>query len=274
MLTVSDLLKGDVQLASPPNIYFALREVIEDANKTVQDAAIVIESDAALAMKLLKIVNSAFYGFPAQISSIGKAISLIGLRELQNMVLAALVIERFSELPGAQLSIHDFWAKNLRSALIARELDCLCGKQYADTAFLCGLVHNIGLLVFYRRIPLLARQVDLELQAGLQNGDLVAIQRQVIGLDQYQVGSELCRMWQLPEVVGESIALHQQRDSNSPFADIAMIVSYANQLANIEAVSRTQIPNDLNLSADKISSLLDKTHEEFEVLFKLFYRSH
>lgn len=274
MLTVTDLLKGDLHLASPPNIYFALREVVEDANKTVRDAAMIVESDAALAMKLLKIVNSAFYGFPMQISSIGKAVLLVGMRELQNLVLAAVVIERFSELPGVQFSIHDFWAKNLRSALIARELDVLLGKRYTDTAFVCGLVHNIGQLVLYRRIPVLARQVDLELQSGPKHSDIVAIQQRVIGLDQYQVGSELCRLWQLPAVVVESIALHRQDATSSPYADIAAIVRFSNQLASIDEPFHAEIANELGVSADKISQILDKTHDEFEVIFKLFYRPH
>lgn len=272
MLTVSDLLRGDVQLASPPNIYFALRNIVEDANKTAQDAAIVIENDAALAMKLLKIVNSAFYGFPAQISSISKAISLVGMRELQNLVLAALVIERFSELPGTQFSIHDFWARNLRSALIARELDQHLGKHYADTAFLCGLVHNIGQLVLYRRIPVLAREVDLLLQSSLAGeNDESAIQQRVIGFDHFQVGAELCRLWNLPVAVVESIMLHNHPLRSQRYADIARIVRYSNYLAKIDTPYNPDIANELELPAEVVSSILDKTHDEFEVIFKLFY---
>lgn len=271
MMTVSDLLSGDIQLASPPNIYFALRDIVEDERKTMQDAATVIESDASLSMRLLKIVNSAFYGFPAQISSIGKAITLVGLRELQNLVLAAVFIERFSELPGEQFSIHDFWAKNLRSALIARELDQLLGKRYADTAFLCGLVHNIGQLVLYRRIPVLARQVDLQLQASGGRGDEEMLQRRIIGFDQFQVGSELCRMWQLPPVIAESIALHGDPSPDKPFSDIASMVRLANHLAKIDEPFQSEFVNELGLPIDSISQILDKTHDEFEVIFKLFY---
>lgn len=271
MMTVSDLLSGDIQLASPPNIYFALRDVVEDDRKTAQDAAAVIESDASLSMRLLKIVNSAFYGFPAQISTIGKAITLVGLRELQNLVLAAVFIERFSELPGVEFSIHDFWAKNLRSALIARELDLLMGKRYADSAFLCGLVHNIGQLVLYRRIPVLARQVDLQLQAAGADTDEETIQRQIIGFDQFQVGSELCRLWQLPPVVAESIALHNDLSRDKPYSDIASMVRLANHLAKIDQPFQAEIVNDLGLPIDNISQILDKTHDEFEVIFKMFY---
>ena len=75
MLTIADLLRGDLQFASPPNIYFALKQIVDDPYKSPKDAAFVIENDASLAAKLLKIVNSAFYGFPSQIASIEKAIN-------------------------------------------------------------------------------------------------------------------------------------------------------------------------------------------------------
>ena len=68
-LSIADLLKGDLKLASPPTIYLALQTVVNDSSKGVKDAAHIIENDAALAAKLLKIVNSAFYGFPSQIAS-------------------------------------------------------------------------------------------------------------------------------------------------------------------------------------------------------------
>lgn len=274
-LTVADLLRGDIQLASPPNIYFALKKVVDDPNKTAKDAAFVIESDAGLALKLLQIVNSAFYGFPSQISSISKAIMLIGTRELQNLALATVIIERFSDLPGQVFSIHDFWARNLRCALIARELDALRGKTYADTAFLCGLVHNIGQLVMYRRIPVLAREVDLRMQVAMPARlDETSVEREVIGFDHFLVGAELCRLWKLPEIVIESIRLHNYPDHIGTFADIATLVRLSNHFSKVDTPYDAIVANGLELAPEQISLILDKTHDEFEVIFKLFYPKH
>lgn len=272
-LTVADLLRGDLQLASPPNVYFMLKKIVEDSNKTAKDAAMVIEGDAALAIKLLKIVNSAFYGFPSQVASIAKAITLIGTRELQNLVLGALIVERFSNLPGQHFSIHDFWARNLRCALISRELDILFGKRYADTAFLCGLIHNVGQLVFYRRIPVLAREVDLLLQSQMQlaaDGE-VRIEQDVIGFDHFQAGAELCKLWKLPEVIVESIRLHCYPDTIGPYADLAAMVRLANCLSRVENPYDGYAVSALNLSPEQVSFILDKISDEFEVIFKLFY---
>lgn len=271
-LTVKDLLRGDIQLASPPMVYLELNKVIEDPTKTVRDAAVIIESDAGLAVRLLKIVNSAFYGFPNQVDSIARAIMMIGTRELQNLALATIVIERFSDLPGQLFSIHDFWAKNLRCALIAKELDAQLGKKNSDAAFLCGLLHNIGQLVLYRRIPVLAREVDLLLQSQVgDNIDEADVERQVIGFDHFEVGAELCRLWKLPEVVVESVSLHGHPDNAGIYAPIAKLVRTANWFSKIDEVTELMFANDLLLPPDQISLILDKTHEEFEVIFKLFY---
>lgn len=273
-MTVSDLLKGDIKLASPPTIYLALKKIVEDPTKSARDAAYVIESDAAMAMRLLKIVNSAFYGFPSQVSSIATAITLVGVRELQNLALATVVIERFSSLPGQLFSIHDFWSKNLRSALIAKELDRHFGRKYADTAFLCGLVHNIGQLVMYRRIPVLAREVDLLIQSRIPADiDEASVEQQVIGFDHFQLGAELCRMWKLPKVVVESISLHSYPDHIGPHAEIATLVRLANSFSKVDTPYNAIIANGFELSPDQISSIIDKTHDEFEVIFKLFYPS-
>jgi len=271
-LTISDLLRGDVKLASPPTVYLALQKVIDDPTKTVRDAAKIIESDASLAMRLLKIVNSAFFGFPSQISAISTAITMIGIRELQNLVLATVVIERFSDLPGQLFSINDFWAKNLRCALVARELDALLGKTYTDTAFLCGLVHNIGQLVLYRRIPELAREVDLLIQSlPEQELDIPAIEEQIIGFDHYAVGAELCRLWKLPDIVVESIRLHRYPDYVGNHAQVATLVRFAQYFSHVDHHYDSISGNGFELSSEQISGVMDKVHDEFEVIFKLFF---
>ena len=271
-LSIGDLLKGDIKLASPPVVYLALKKVVDDPRKTARDAAFVIESDAALALRLLKIVNSAFYGFPSKVSSITTAITLIGVRELQNLTLATVVIDRFSDLPGQLFSINDFWAKNLRCALFAKELDALMGKKYADTAFLCGLIHNIGQLVMYRRIPVLAREVELLIQSQMPvKADEAGIEELVIGFDHFQLGAELCLCWKLPEAIVESIRLHRYPDHVGKHADLATIVRIADHFSAVDTPHDAIVANGFELAPEQISRILDKTHDEFEVIFKLFF---
>jgi len=271
-LTIANLLQGDLQLASPPNIYFELQRVSEDPNKSLADAAFIIEQDAALSLKLLKIVNSAFYGCPAQITSISRAITMIGIKELRSIVLSTVIIDNFSNLPGDMINMHDFWARSLRCALIAQELDKHLDSEFSDSAFLCGIVHNIGQLVFFLRIPELARNAYLSLQAQESKTviDEIAIETDIIGFDHFHAGAALTKLWNLPELITESIRLHAYPDNTGSYHKIASIIRVADTYSRIDQ-DWSKGPNNLDVSIDEISAILDTTHEKFEQIFKVFY---
>ncbi len=269
-LKSSDLFRGDLQLTSPPTIYFELKKTIENPDKSIVDIGFVLEQDPALSIRTLKIVNSAFYCLPVPIASIQRAISIIGAHELQNLVLATVVIDKFSSMPGGLLSMQDFWAKSLRCALISKEL-CIYdnNKSDLDSIFICGLLHNIGQLVFYRRIPELARQIGLLVES--RNIDEIQAENNILGFNHYQTGAELARLWRLPEIIIETIAQHQHPDYTGVFANAASIIRTANYLCKIDAEDiRSNIVFN-TIPADNLSNIIEKVDNQFDVIFNLFY---
>jgi len=274
-LSVSDLFRGDLQLASPPNVYFELQKIVESPTKSIADAAFVIEKDAGLAIRLLKIVNSAFYGFPSKIASIDRAINLIGATELQNIILGTIVIDRFSDLPGELISMHDFWARNLRCALIAQGIDQHLGRSFSDSIFICGILHNIGQLVFFRRIPELAKEVCLlfEAEDDLTGGTEIKFERSIIGFDRFEVGSELTSLWKLPKIITESIRLHPYPDNTEEFYKIAAILRVADYYSRLgENDIDEVVSSSLNITPLDMSDIIDAAHDQFEDIFKVFYQ--
>ncbi|MGD7035605.1 HDOD domain-containing protein [Methylotuvimicrobium buryatense] len=269
-LTAADLLKGDLQLTSPPAIYFELKKTIEDPYKSIIDAGEIINKDPALSIRLLKLVNSAFFGFPSRIVTISHAITLIGTQELQNLVLSTLIIDRFSMLPNGMLSMHDFWAMSLRSALTAKELAAHWDTNENDEAiFICGLLHEIGKLVFYRRIPELAREVGLLVEST--NADEIETERSIIGFDHYETGAELAKLWKLPEIISETIALHAHPDSTGRYQTAAAIVRSANRIAKMAFFDTETDLSEAGISDEQLSNIIDKVHDQFEEIFNIFY---
>jgi len=270
--SVSDLLKKDLRLASPPNLYFELQKVIENPNKTIVDVAFVIEKDAALAIRLLKIVNSAFYGFPSKITSINHAINIIGSRELQTLVLATIVIDRFSGIPKDLISMHDFWAGNLRCALIAQEIDRYLDKSFVDSIFICGILHNIGQLVFFQCIPELAKKVCLSLQTDdvVKGRDEVKFEREIIGFDHFEVGSALTKLWKLPDVITESIRLHSYPDNAEEYTQVASILRVADTYSKLDDLDE-EVKSNLDIPISDMSEIIDKAYDQFDDIFKVFY---
>ena len=272
-LTIAGLFNNDLQLASPPNIYFELKKIVEDPNRSMADAAFVIEKDASLSIRLLKIVNSAFYGFPSTITSIDRAINLIGAKELQSLTLSTIVIERFTDLPDELISMHDFWARNLHCALIAQGIDFHLGNKHSDSIFISGLLHNIGELVFFRCIPELAIKVNqLILQPdNLNDTDEITIETEVIGFDHYQTGAALTELWRLPEEITASIRLHAFPETNEEHRKIAAIVRLADCYSKIDRNCSDSVINCVDISADEMSGIIELANDKFEDIFKVFY---
>lgn len=269
-LTINDLLSGDLQLTTPPNIYFELHKIIERPAYKLDEVAFIIEKDPALTLRLLKMVNSAFYGFPSRISSIKQAISVIGMTEIQNLVLAAVVVDKFSDLPCGIISMHDFWAKSLHCALIAKGLNSYLKIQPGDAVFVCGLLHDIGQLVFYRRIPELARMVALQ-QQEFTDAEEISIEEAVIGFNHYQVGAVLTERWQLPEIIVESIRWHSGCPADNPFRALAGLIRTANDYSRMDMADCDSVKNSLGLSIETVRQVMEQSFDEFETILQVFY---
>lgn len=269
-LQIADLFKGDLQLTSPPNIYFELINVIEDPNKSFIDVGLIIENDPSLSMRLLKIVNSAFYNFPAQIGSITRAISIIGNKELQNLVLATVIIDKFSSQPGGLLSMHDFWARSVRCALLSRELFAYkYPTEDIEPVFVCGLLHDIGQLVFYRRIPVLAREIGLFIEAT--GVDEISAEQNIVGFNHYDTGAELARYWNLPKYIIQSMAQHANSNYNGEYQGLVDTVRMASNISKMSLQNHDPFNLCKDISADQLSIIIDKAYDQFEQIFKLFY---
>ncbi len=229
-LTIADLLTGDVHLASPPNLYFELCRAADDPAATSENLAGIIGNDPNLCGRLLKIVNSAYFGLPGQIRTISRAITIIGIDELRTLVLGTLIIDKFSALPGGLPSMHAYWRNCLNCALLARSIGrYLHNAAGKETLFVCGLLHEIGQLVFYLRIPELARDVALQAEAG--SIDAIQAEQKLLGFDHYQAGAALARLWRLPDIIAETIASHCDPLMADTYPQESAIVSLAWQLS-------------------------------------------
>jgi HD-like signal output (HDOD) protein len=271
-ISINDLFKGDLRLASPPALYFELKKVLEDPNKSLDDAGNVIMNDPALTMRLLKLVNSAYFSFPSRISTVSKAISLVGSKELQNLVLATLIIDKFTAQPGGMMSMREFWAMSLRGALMAKELALTLhckNNEVKESIFICGLLHEIGKLVFYCRIPELAQKIGLIIE---QTGEAeVDVEQQVLGFNHYDAGAELARLWNLPTIIPETIAQHCHPDKSSTYSLIADLVRSVNLSSTMEISDRASDLHKWGITDEQLTMIIDKVNEQFDALFSIFY---
>jgi HD-like signal output (HDOD) protein len=279
-LKVTDLFAGDIELVSPPIIYFELDRVISSLRNPLLEASKIIEKDPNLTAKLLKMVNSAYFGFPSQITTISRAISMIGLTELKNMVLGSLVMDRFSELPGGLMSIKEFWVLSLRTAIISKEFYRQISavkfsslNAVAESIFICALLHEIGLLVFYRKIPELARNAGL--QAATTGVNDATAEQQLIGFDHYETGAELARLWKLPNVISTTIQFHQHPELAGKLSGTTSMIKLASQISRKKLSGQGVVSEpDLNLiclTEMEINEIIHETDEHIDELVKIYF---
>lgn len=166
--------------------------------------------------------------------------------------------------------MDEFWARSLHCALISKEL-CIYrnNKDDLDSMFICGLLHDIGQLVFYRRIPELSRQIGLLVEAG--GITEIQAENKILGFNHYQTGAELARIWRLPKIIIETIKQHSDHDYTGIYADAASIIRTANHLCkmNTDNIDPNSFCN--HIFAEDLVSIIDKAQAQFETIFKLFF---
>ncbi len=188
-------------IATLPEITLKIIQLVEDPNSTAQDLNKVISNDPALCSRILKVVNSAFYGLPGQIASINRAIVLLGLNAVKNISIAASLSKLFR---GGALT-PDFSAKDLWTHSIATAAGCKMIADHlkiglSDEAFLAGLIHDIGVIVEiqydrHRLIEVLGRLNPVE---GVPQADMLTVENEVFSANHQDFGQGLCEKWKFP----------------------------------------------------------------------------
>jgi len=186
-------------IATLPEVTMKIIKLVEDPDSTAQDLNNVISNDPALGARILKVVNSAFYGLPGQIGSINRAIVLLGLNAVKNIAIAASLAKLFrGGKIAANFDARDLWSNAIASACATRQLAQKVGLGLPDEAFLSGLIHDIGIMVEIqaRRTQFVEVLQKLEENPGMS---LLEAETQVLGANHEQFGQGLCKLWKFPQ---------------------------------------------------------------------------
>jgi len=204
MKMTPQLLAQEVEtLFSLPDIAIRLNELIDLPNTSTQDLVEVVQLDAGIAATVLRLANSAWYGLPAKVDTISRAITLIGQRALRDLVLSTSVIRTFKGISSEFVDMRDFWDNSVTCGVVTRNLAQKVGMRETERMFLAGLLHKVGRLVFYASRPVQYRQVLQDRQNG--EAAIIEAERAVFGFDYAQLGAALLRSWRVPAALDEVI---------------------------------------------------------------------
>ena len=202
-----DRIEAIDDIATLPEVLARIIAVVQDESTTALDLADEIGRDQALAMRVLRVVNSSFYGFPRSISSIPEAVVILGFNEIERLALTISVINLFGKSPAQVRALHNLWRHSLACSLAAGTLEQHFRRVYPEIsgAHLAGLMHDIGKAVIAQYFPDdLARVIQMMESSGCSAYE--AEYEVFGGITHCEIGAWVAERWRLPVVFVESIA--------------------------------------------------------------------
>ncbi len=229
---IKSLVKDIQGLVSLPEVAIKINSMVDDPSVSVDEIGKLISQDPALTIRILAIANSPFYGLSAEISTISRAVTVLGTKQLTDVVLSTATTNAFAGIPIHVISVDDFWHHSLYCGLLAQELSSKHNPPLRDSMFVAGLLHDIGHLVMFNKIPELIHDALLRTVQG-ESLPLYMEEREVIGFDHAQVGAELGRVWNLPAYLIECMEYHHEPEKAKEFKLEAAIIHIANVVASL-----------------------------------------
>jgi HD-like signal output (HDOD) protein len=247
-MEISALFSQVHSLPCIPKVAQDLIQQFDNPHTNVDSIARNIALDPVIAAKVLRLANSARFRGSRESASVEDAAMRLGFNTLRTLVLASAVTGAFQAPPGFDLK--GFWGHSFQVASISRLLAKTRGVA-VEIAFTCGMMHNIGELLIQTGVPELAERLN---QNGKDMGaaQRVALETLQLGFGFPEVGAELARLWQLPELIQHAIA-YQSRPTQAP-ADMPLPRVLAQAVSIAEALR--QYPGDMNKALETLQGPL------------------
>lgn len=233
---IAELLEGVNGLVTLPHVFLRINQLVEDPDSTTADIARAVSQDPSFTVRMLRVANSPFYGFSSTIDTVDKAVAIIGTSQIRNLALSMSVASTFAGLPNTLVSMDNFWRHSLYCALIARILAKQARRCDPEAVFTAGLLHDIGELIIFNRMPSLAKDSLLLVLDQLDELPVYQAERQIIGFDHAEVGGVLASHWNLPPLLQECIACHHAIAAAVRYPREVALVHLANSLAQMAEV--------------------------------------
>ncbi len=274
---IQELIENEITLPSPPAIAVQILNTVQKEEAALSELVNIISADPALTGKMLQIANSGFYALKTEVTSIDRALSVLGTNVIKNIALSFVIATDLREEKQSGFDFDDYWRRSVTSAVAAKLLTQQLGQK-DDDIFVTALLHNIGMLVLFMH----KRNDYSELlkEASLTEKTLTDLEHARYNFNHQQVGSTLINKWNLPDSISEPIGYHHNPESAPEGSQkTAQILQFADQFSAIYNEVDTaekvrllqgQLDENYSFSEDQIRSLLDDVAAKSVEILKTF----
>lgn len=213
-----------------PHVALHLMQLISDPATSVTDLEAVIRLDPTLVVRLLRLINSAYCGLVETVDSISMAVAYLGLKTLRNMVVLASLKEIFQQGHESDVfSRNMLWFHCSVVSLCSQMISERLFKRNGEDAFLCGILHDVGMIVEDQVVPDQLDQACRRYQTDTQ--PFIHYERQLIGTDHCKIGALLSEKWKVPPAVREAIRWHHRPEEDVAPASLTGIIQISEYIA-------------------------------------------
>jgi HD-like signal output (HDOD) protein/CheY-like chemotaxis protein len=228
--TVQQVIGGIEKLPSAPRVYSQIMTAINNESTTTDDITLILRQDMAMCAKILQLVNSAFFRLPRSISRIEEAVFYLGLNTIKEVALNVELFRDTGRKMPQGLSLDDLQIHAIKVGSLAAEF--FTQKKEKEDAFVAGLLHDIGKLVFAVELPQHFHEVILEMKADPE-APMYCIEQQIYGTTHAEIGGYLLGIWGLPNLTVEAVANHHAPTRvNTRVFEILAAIHIADALVN------------------------------------------
>ena len=201
-------IETSTHLPSLPHILVKLIEVCNREPDTIKEISQIINKDASLSARLLRLVNSAYYGLPNRVTGIDQALLLLGTNAVKNIAISASVFQAFDRAKdGSVFRLKLFWWHSLMCATLAKLIAEKTSYPAPDEAFLSGLLHDIGKLVLWVNFP---KEYAEILRSYRSKPDLLLAGETRLGATHCEVGAWMINRWSLQSFMADAVLYHHE----------------------------------------------------------------
>ncbi len=271
---LQQLVKQATEVSTLPTVLPKIMEVVNDPGAGAGDLKAIVECDPPLTSRVLKTVNSAHFGLRTSTSNLQNAISLLGFTTVRNLALTASVSDMFKkDFEIDSYSRLGLWKHMVAVGLCARLIARHVGAARFEDAYLGGLLHDIGIVLFDENDHDSFRKAVERVQP---DRELRVCEREVVGFDHAELGAALAKNWQFPDLTIECIRWHHAGDRCGRQSRVIRLITSAVELANFlcqqkgigsvrvkyKPQLRSTLLGDLNLGRDDIRTLWEDLDKE------------
>ncbi len=267
---LTEIVRGIKTLRPWPPVAARVLEIASQPEAVPGDVVQVVRTDAALTAKVLKLANSAYYGFQHEVDSLLDAANKLGLSAIVQLVVTSCASGTLREDAGPEGGKH-LWERSVRSAVAAGVIARATGVVEPDRAYTAALLENLGELVFERHLDPFREEVEARVRSGV---DRLDAEREVLGLDHAIIGARLARHWGLPDGLVDAIGFHHRPEEARVEPLLTAVAGLAESVTealekdgDLDALSYGISPEALaltGLDAQRLSELFPDVEREVE----------